>query len=418
MKKFGVILQYELSNYLKNKSFMITTIVICLVATIILFIPRFIDLSDILGTGDKEQTEQEAPNPEDIDEYIVINDKTGILKESQAVESFFINYKVKYVSSRDEIKNELEKNEDVVAGFDVVSLNEFEYMVYDSDMFDTFEVEFMSVMQMLNEYMYCVEHELDYNELQIAFNPVIESKTTVLGKDAGQNYWYCYILVIIVFMIIILYGVMVATSVTQEKSNRTIELLVTSADTNSLFFGKVIAGTLAALVQVGALFLVIVGGYKVNQKYWGGKIDMLLDIPTEVLITFALFGLGGLLFYTFVYGAMGALVSKTEDINKSAGSVQMIIMVVYFIVLFQLTNINGMIMKVLSFIPLSSYSAMFARVGMGEVALWEIIVSFVILVASIIGVGFIGAKIYRMGTLRYGNPIKLSNALKSIRKEK
>ena len=68
------------------------------------------------------------------------------------------------------------------------------------------------------------------------------------------------------------------------------------------------------------------------------------------LITFALFGLGGLLFYEFIYGALGALVSKTEDINKSAGSVQFIIMIVYFIGLTQLTNIDGILMKVLSFL--------------------------------------------------------------------
>lgn len=52
---------------------------------------------------------------------------------------------------------------------------------------------------------------------------------------------------------------------------------------------------------------------------------------------------------------------------------------------------------------------------MGSVNTWEIVVSFIILVASIVVVGIIGAKIYRMGTLRYGNPIKLSNAFKSIK---
>ena len=81
-----------------------------------------------------------------------------------------------------------------------------------------------------------------------------------------SNYWYCYALIIIVFMVIILYGVMVATSVTQEKSNRTIELLVTSADTNSLFFGKVLAGTSAALLQVGIILAVILGSYKINSS--------------------------------------------------------------------------------------------------------------------------------------------------------
>ena len=142
---------------------------------------------------------------------------------------------------------------------------------------------------------------------------------------------------------------------------------------------------------------------------------MSCDIPANVLVTFAVIGIGGFLIYAFLYGAMGALVSKTEDIQKSAGSLQMIIMVVYFAVLFQLQNVDGMIMKVCSFLPISSYSAMFVRIGMGKVETYEVIISAVILYASIIFTGWIGAKIYRMGTLRYGNPIKLRNALKGLK---
>ena len=92
-------------------------------------------------------------------------------------------------------------------------------------------------------------------------------------------------------------------------------------------------------------------------------------------------------------------------------------MIVYFIGLTQLTNIDGILMKVLSFLPISSYSAMFARVALEGVGLIEIIISFVSLVASTIVVGILGSKIYRMGTLRYGNPIKLRNALKSLKHE-
>ena len=136
-----------------------------------------------------------------------------------------------------------------------------------------------------------------------------------------------------------------------------------------------------------------------------------------MLITFAFFGLGGLLFYVFIYGAMGALVSKTEDINKSAGSVQFVIMIVYFIGLSQLNNVDGILMKVLSFLPISSYSAMFARVALGNVSFAEIAVSFVILIVSTIAVGILGSKIYRMGTLRYGNPLTLRNAFKNLQHE-
>jgi ABC-2 type transport system permease protein len=76
---------------------------------------------------------------------------------------------------------------------------------------------------------------------------------------------------------------------------------------------------------------------------------------------------------------------------------------------------DSIISKVLTFLPISSYSTMFMRIAMGNAAPWEVILSFVILVVSIIGAGFLGAKIYRMGTLRYGNPIKFSTAIKSLR---
>ena len=218
-------------------------------------------------------------------------------------------------------------------------------------------------------------------------------------------------------MMIIFYGVMIATSITAEKSNRSIEVLVTSTSPNSLLFGKVIAGAIAGVVQVGFILGLALISYQINREAWGGALDMILNIPTNVIVTFAFFGLGGYLFYAFLYGAIGALVSKTEDINKSSGGVQMVVMLVYFAVLFQLSNIDGIIMKVASFLPISSYSAMFARVAMGSVAPWEVVLSFVILVISVFLAGIVGAKIYRMGTLRYGNPIKLRNAIKALKQK-
>ena len=168
---------------------------------------------------------------------------------------------------------------------------------------------------------------------------------------------------------------------------------------------------------MGIILGVALAGYGANHDAWGNKLDILLDIPADVLLAFTTFGIGGFIFYAFLYGAVGALVSKTEDLNKVAGNLQMIIMVVYFVVLFQLSNVDGIAMKVCSYLPFSSYSAMFVRIAMGNVAVWEIIVSFVILVVSIFAAGWIGAKIYRMGTLRYGNPIKLTSIIKNLGNE-
>ena len=143
---------------------------------------------------------------------------------------------------------------------------------------------------------------------------------------------------------------------------------------------------------------------------------MFLHIPAEVILAFTFFGLGGYLFYAFLYGAMGALVSKTEDVSKSVSGLMVVIMAVYFFSLINLMDVDGKIIRILSFLPVSSYSTMFARIAMGTVAPWEILASFLILAASIAGTGLLGAKIYRMGTLRYGNPIKIGAALKDLKK--
>lgn len=412
MKKFGVIFQYELMNYIKNKSYVITTVIIALVAGIIMFVPNFIDIGSV--TGENKNDVSDENSGADSGSTILVYDKSGMVTDISFIQNFYHDDAIKKASGENELVDKV-KADEVSAGFVVNSLTDYDYYVYNQSMTDDNQVVFTQVMTVLNQMVYCQKNGIDYASLTQAFNPQIDCHENILGKDMGSNYWYCYGLVMIIFMIIIMYGSMVATSVTQEKSNRTMEVLVTSVDTNLLFFAKVLAGAVAALIQSAVMLGTVLISYKINQDKWGGMLNMILDIPANVLVVFALFGIGGFLFYTFIYGAMGALVSKTEDINKSAGGVQMVIMIVYFITLASLTDVDGIMIKVTSFLPVSSYSAMFARVAMGSVNTWEIVVSFIILVASIVVVGIIGAKIYRMGTLRYGNPIKLSNAFKSIK---
>jgi ABC-2 type transport system permease protein len=94
-----------------------------------------------------------------------------------------------------------------------------------------------------------------------------------------------------------------------------------------------------------------------------------------------------------------------------------IIMLVYFFSLIQATTPEGIILKVLSYLPFSSYGTMFIRVANQSASLVEVAISLVITILSIIGAGMLAAQIYRMGTLRYGNPIKLGAAIKALREK-
>lgn len=412
MKRFFTVFEFELMSYIKNRSFMITTILVAVLLGAVTFLPRFVDMSDMLGISSKKETSSDEKKEEPA--LLGLVDEKGYFSDTSILEQAFPNTQFVVMNSEKDLKKSVEK-EETEAGFYVVDDMNYHYYVLNRDMSDERRVIFDELLGMVHKQVYCQENNLDYETFAANYEAPVNCDEQVIGKDAADNFWYCYALVIIIFMVIIMYGVMIATAVTSEKSNRSIEVLVTSIDSKYLLFGKVFAGAFAVVVQLTLILGAVLVGYGINHEVWGDKLDMLLDIPVNVLITFGVFGIGGFLFYAFLYGALGALVSKTEDINKSVGPLQMIIMIVYFAVLLQLENVDGTIMKVCSYLPFSSYSAMFVRVGMGKVVTWEVVISAIILYASIFFVGWLGAKIYRMGTLRYGNPIKFSNALKDIK---
>lgn len=404
MKKLFHVYCFESGNYFKSKSYILSTILICVLAIAAISLPGLLAGSSSGKNGSEEKTNVIA-------ETMAVYDPGNLISD-ELINSYG-KAEIKRMNNEDEVKKAV-ASEDVEAGFAIRSIGEFDYYVFNQSMMEDTKELFSELMSTAAKIKYCNDNHLNYDEMVQLDQKNIVCHENILGKDSRANYWYSYILVILVFFVIVMYGMMIATSVANEKSNRTVEILVTSTSSSSLLFGKVLAGATAILFQLGLIFASLLGAYHMNRDSLGGMLDMVLDIPTDVLITFAVFGLGGFLIYAFMYGALGALVSKIEDLNKSAGTAQMLVMIIYFLVLFQMHEPDGIIMKILSFLPVSSYSAMFIRIAMGTVSTWEIILAAVILYASVIGMGFVAAKMFRNSTLRYGNPIKLSNALRGL----
>lgn len=416
MKKFLIVLGFELSNYFKKKSFVISTIIISLVMIIVLSIPTFIDCSKLIpGLGGKsQQTEEKIQNIKDKDKYAILDEK-NIIKDKEILKVIIPNSDWDIVQSKDEMKN-LVKDGVVKAGFAVDSLTNYSYFVNNTRFSDTTQKSFEAFLSELNRQDAITKAGLDYEQINTIYNAKVESDVNILGKDSASNYFYAYVLIFIIYMMILMYGQLIAMSVTSEKSNRAIEVLVTSTSSNSLIFGKVIAGAIASIAQVGIIMISGILGYKLNGEAWNGLLDGVFKIPTNLLVTFALFGIIGYLFYSFMFGALGALVSKTEDIGSSVTPVMLIFIAVFLISMFGLTQSDSMLIKVCSFIPFSSPMTMIVRVAMGTVSTFEVVISFAILVVSAIVTGIFASKIYRMATLMYGNPIKLKNAFKLLKK--
>lgn len=410
MKKLWHVYCFELGNYFKSKSYMISTILVCVVAIVAISMPGIISSVTGKDSGDEDGTP--AASDSEIAESVAVYDPENILSDDLILS--YGKTEIRRLDSEEKVKD-MVSSEKAAVGVAVHSASEFDYYVFNRSMFDDAEVMLRTLMSTAAKVKYCADHDLALEDIQKLDEDNIVCHTNILGKDSEDNYWYSYILVILVFMVIVMYGMMIATSVANEKSNRTVEILVTSTSSSSLLFGKVFAGATAILFQLGLIFSSLLGAYQLNRESLGGMLDIVFDIPADVLATFAVFGLGGFLFYAFMYGALGGLVSKIEDLNKSAGTAQMLVMVIYFLVMFQMQNPDGIFIRVLSYLPVSSYSAMFIRIAMGKVALWEIIISAVVLYGSVVAMGFMAAKIFRYSTLRYGNPVKLSKAVRSLR---
>lgn len=409
MKKFFTVLRFELMNYLKSKSYIITTCIISAILIIGLTIPTIIDFSNI---SSKFSGSSDSANK------FAIYDKDGVISNADYFKAFFPEADFKMVSSEQEIED-LVNDDTVEAGFVINAPTNYTYLVKNSSMSDSNKTIFEAALSKLYRDGILTDKGLNPAEIDALYNLPIESDVTILGKDSVKNFAYTYILIFFLYFLIIFYGQMIAVSVTTEKSNRAMEVLVTSASSNSLIFGKVIATTIASVIQTGTILLSGILTYKLNSANWGGKLDMIFDIPMNVIGVFAVFGILGYLFYAFIFGALGALVSKPEDVNSSAGTITFIYVAVFLAVMVGMTtNPENMLMKVLSYIPFSSCMAMFVRVSMGSVSTINVLISLAILIASTLLTGVFGAKIYRRGTLMYGNPVKLRNAVKWLKHEK
>ena len=415
MKQFLTVLKFELNNYFKNKSFVLTTIVLMVLAAGIIALPGLLmgrdDSSSVSGGAESGAAAEET------DGTVALFDKNGNISDPAAFgEAMGMN--IEWVICTDSAQVEDAVNEgNAEAGFIVEDLLHYTYVVENRSMSDTLQSAFSQAAAMSWRAQTLTEEGLDPAEIESLYQVQPQYETQILGKDSAGSYAYTYMLIMILYFLLIFYGQMIATSVTSEKSNRAIEILVTSVDSNSLIFGRVLAGAIAGLIQCVLILGSAVGTYQIFRESWGGLLDNVFDIPVPVWAAFGVFGMMGYLLYAFCFGMLGALVSKTEDISKASMPVLMIYIISFFIAIMGLNDSNSLLVRAAYFIPFTSSNGMLIRISMGSVEMWEIVVTGALLAVFCVGAGILAAKIFRFGTLMYGNPIKFTTALKKIREK-
>ena len=412
MKQFWKILKFELKGYLKNKVFVGITVFLVAAIAVAMFIPNIISALKTEG-GDVA--------PTDLPVMAVYAEDESL---SELIKSYFTeafpDYEVKTAEGTVEDLQAQITAGDVECAFVMNGVASYTYYVNNLSMYDTNAAVANEVLQEVYRVSAMLQNGLTPEQVSGILSVQIESETVTLGKDQVQNYFYTYIMIFALYMVILLYGQMVATNVATEKSSRAMELLVTSAKPTSMMFGKVLASCIAGFMQLVLVFGSAILFYNINKAQLANPIiASLFDMPISLFVFMLVFFVLGFLIYAFLYGAIGSTASKLEDINTSVMPITFLFIIAFFIVMFSMTggSVDTVLMKVCSYIPFTSPMAMFTRICMSTVAWYEIAISIAVLVGATVGVGILSAKIYRVGVLLYGTPPKLGTILKTVFKK-
>ncbi|MGM9800801.1 MAG: ABC transporter permease [Candidatus Limisoma sp.] len=242
------------------------------------------------------------------------------------------------------------------------------------------------------------------------------------------------ILTFLIYMFVLSYGAMVMQSVIEEKTNRIVEVMVSSIKPLQLLFGKIIGVGLVGLFQMliwGLLLSSIVGiitavtGIDVGADPAAaaaatddGAMELFNQLATlpiaEIVILFVLYFIGGYLLYASMLAAFGAAVNDQQDSGQFMMPVMLVMVFAFYAGFYGAQNPEGPLAFWTSFIPFTSSIVMMVRIPFG-VPFYQIAISVATLYATVFAMLWVSAKIYRIGILIYGKKPSFKDFYKWLR---
>ena len=245
----------------------------------------------------------------------------------------------------------------------------------------------------------------------------------------------------LLYFFIFVYGSMIMMSVMEEKTNRIIEIIISSVKPFHLMTGKIIGVSLAALTQVliwGAMFFVfsyifsIVFG--ISTSYNTGDlilsaegdtglssfalemITAFMNLPlTNIFFAFIMYFIGGYFLFASIFAAIGAAIDNQADAQQFMMPITLLVIIALYVgILTVPEDPNGIVAQIFSYFPFTSPIVMLMRIPNG-VPIYEQIISLTILFSSVVFMIWIAAKVYRIGILMYGKKMTYGEIIKWLR---
>ena len=433
MEHFSIITTREYLNKIGNKSFILMTLLLPIILAGITFLLSF--LTSI--NNDSSKT-------------ISVVDNTGYIYQ-KLESSDDIIYNLIIDSSLDNAKEISKNNSD----YGLLFITDFDTPeeIAESIVFISEDSPSLSIINRVESQLETILTNENFRIIGIDVNE-INSSTIYINLfqesfdgeettrvDGVVKLIFGFFLGFVLYFFIFAYGSMIMMSVMEEKTNRIIEIIISSVKPFNLMTGKIIGVSLAALTQVliwGVMFFVfsyifsLVFG--ISTSYDTGDlilstegntglssfalemISAFMNLPlTNILIAFIMYFLGGYFLYASIFAAIGAAIDNQADAQQFMIPITLLVVIALYVgILTVPEDPNGIVAQIFSYFPFTSPIVMLMRIPNG-VPVYEQIISLTILFSSVVFMIWIAAKIYRIGILMYGKKLTYGELIKWLK---
>lgn len=404
MRDFRIVFGYELKQQLSKKTVRVTTIILIVVALLATSIPR---ISSMFTGGDQPDGPQA--------DTTLIQGVGYVFDSAQLREDYTALLGLteeNLYQSREELVARLQDN-GLKAGF-VVGQEGYEAIYLDKGVDDNQDRSFEQVMGQYQRQQLLNQRGLTLEDLNVIESHTPQSTLTVMGKATENNILIAMVLMVVVYMLVLLYGNTTSVMIAREKDSKAMELLITSTRPTPLIFGKVAAAGVSGLAQFGLIVAAAYGGFLFNQEFYDPTLRMMLvgSLSRSYVLTYLFFTITGYILYLFLYAALGSTVSRVEDVNSATAVVQFIFIAGYVASSAVIGNPGGALAVAVSLFPFTSIMVMPVRAGLMTVPAWQLLAAGVLMVAAVALFAWLSIKIYRWGSLNYGNKTNIFKVFK------
>ena len=241
---------------------------------------------------------------------------------------------------------------------------------------------------------------------------IAAAKVTVVelapeDPQQGQRLAIGLVIAVLLYYSLLVYGMMVAQGVVEEKSSRVVEILLATLRPWQLLLGKVMG-----LGAVGLVQLLVIGGVGLAVGSATGAVDV-PGVAGGALATGILWYLLGFFLYATVFAAAASLVSRQEELQSVITPISTVIIIAFVVgINLMIQDPSGTAVTVLSVLPPFAPILMPGRMALGVAPLWQVLLAIVLALGAVGAMTWLGGKIYSNAVLRTGSRVKLRDAMR------